>query len=495
MATIKELLGKLNLGTSVAEFDEDLESYFVETNVFREFVRDRVDIIAGDKGTGKTAIYRFINKRHDEIPELNGLVIIPAFNPSGNPIFSKLTERDVLTEPEYVLLWKSYILSIVGNTLVANDPLLVGSDLDKMLRALGLKSEAVVPKTIFSRILGQMPDFLRWKSAEMQFSLTESGFPAITPKVEFSAEGAKSVSDTKVSAEDAFFVLNEAMRQSDVRAWVTFDRLDEAFQGFADVEVTALRALLRTYLDLTEFSNLKLKLFLRRDLFRRVTASGFVNLTHINAKKLEIIWDEEDLLSLLARRIRENKEFVEELGLSSLSDQEMFDKIFPEQVDFGLRKPKTWVWMMRRVRDGNDVKPPRNLIDLIKFSREAQLRKEDRDPREISQESLVEPDALRKGLSQLSESRVNDTLLAEAGLLSPVISKFRDGKAEHNIESLADTLDVPTSEVKNAIKPLIELGFLEDIKGTFKVPTLYREGLSITQGKAFQVADAGDDDD
>ena len=492
MSSVKSLLTKLNLGTSVAEFDEDLENYVVETNVFREFVKDRVDIIAGDKGTGKTAIYRFINKKHQDIEELKDVLIIPAFNPSGSPIFAKLTEQGALAEPDYVLLWKSYILSLVGNTLISNDPSLQGSDLDKMLKGLSLKSESVTPKGIFSKIMGQLPNFLRWKSAEVQFTLTESGMPAIIPKIEFSAENAAKVSEMKIAAEDAFTVLNAAMAGSEVRAWVTFDRLDEAFQGHAEIEVIALRALLRTYLDLTEFDSLKMKLFLRRDLFRRITSSGFVNLTHINAKKLEIIWDEEDLLNLLARRIRENKEFVSEINIENLSDQEMFEKIFPDQVDFGLRKPRTWVWIMRRIRDGNDVKPPRNLIDLIKFSREAQLRKEDRDPRDVDGTPMIEPDALRKGLSQLSESRVNDTLLAEAGSLSPVISKFRDGKAEHNIESLSQVLSLTAGDVRPAVKPLLELGFLEDVKGTYKIPTLYREGLGVTQGKAFQMG--GDED-
>ena len=152
MATVKSLLSKLNLGTSVAEFDDDLESYFVETNVFREFIRDKVDIIAGDKGTGKTAIYRFINKRHKDIKELKDVLIIPAFNPSGNPIFSKLTEQASMEEAKYVLLWKSYILSLVSNTLIENDPLLVGSDLDKMLKGLGLKTPSVTPKNVFSKI-------------------------------------------------------------------------------------------------------------------------------------------------------------------------------------------------------------------------------------------------------------------------------------------------------------------------------------------------------
>jgi len=42
----------------------------------------------------------------------------------------------------------------------------------------------------------------------------------------------------------------------------------------------------------------------------------------------------------------------------------------------------------------------------------------------------------------------------------------------------------------------MDIGFLEDIKDTYKVPTLYREGLNITQGKAFDAtADAEDEDE
>ncbi len=53
---IKDALSRLDLGSSVAEHDEALEAYFIETDVFRALVEDRRDTIAGDKGTGKTAL-------------------------------------------------------------------------------------------------------------------------------------------------------------------------------------------------------------------------------------------------------------------------------------------------------------------------------------------------------------------------------------------------------------------------------------------------------
>jgi hypothetical protein len=245
-----------------------------------------------------------------------------------------------------------------------------------------------------------------------------------------------------------------------------------------------------------ELRSIRLKLFVRRDLFRRITQGQFVNLTHINARKREIIWDEEDLKSLLCKRVRENADLREELGLDNLTDDALFDRLFPDQVDFGKRKPKTWVWMMRRIRDGNDVKPPRNLIDLVSLAVQAQIRSEVRTPREDDGKvPLIESDALRRALKQLSNDRVADTLLAEAKGYAESIEFFRRGKSEHNESSIAEVLGLPLNEARSIIKALVELGFLERIKGTYKIPTLYREGLEITQGKAFGEDETEEEDE
>lgn len=153
--------------------------------------------------------------------------------------------------------------------------------------------------------------------------------------------------------------------------------------------------------------------------------------------------------------------------------------------------------MMSRIRDGNGIKPPRNLIDLALKAKEAQIRSEDRSPHEYAPDlQLIEPDSIRRAHRALSEQRVQDTLLAEAADLAPIINRFRGGKAEHNEASLAALLGVPDAEVRAAIKPLIEMGFLEEIGSrSFKVPMLYRDGLEITQGKAFAFEAVDDDNE
>lgn len=490
MNTVKNLLKELNLGNSVAEFENSLESYFVETETFNALVSGKIDIVAGDKGTGKTALYKILKKRYREFKELENIEIIPAFNPSGNPVFQSITQKEPLSEAEYNELWKAYILSICGNWLIGIYGPTYSPSIAKLaalLEGLDFLTGNDSPPTVFARIVAKIGQMVSWKSVSTRVVVQPDGSFEFEPKVEFGAEEeVNKIPHEAIDLTQALTLLNRCFIECEIIAWIAIDRLDEAFQGFENVEIPALRALFRTYLDFNEFSNLKIKLFVRRDLFRRIVGDGFVNLTHINAMKKEIIWDEEDLLNLLCRRIRLNEKFCREIGIFDAPDSAVFSALFPNQVDQGLRKPKTWVWVMRRIRDGNDVKPPRNLIDLITFARDAQLRREDRDPREYREDTKAfEPEALRKALSLPSEQRVNDTLLAEAKALAPLVERFRRGKAEHNEESIALLFGIGTREVTTFVKPLIDLGFLEEIKGNYKIPALYREGLEVTQGKGF----------
>jgi hypothetical protein len=79
-------------------------------------------------------------------------------------------------------------------------------------------------------------------------------------------------------------------------------------------------------------------------------------------------------------------------------------------------------------------------------------------------------------------------LLAEAGDLAPHIERFRDSKAEQNEESLSQMLQKSGDELKQILKVLCQIGFLEETGETYKVPMVYRDGLNITQGKAFDAA-------
>lgn len=109
------ILSNLSIGESIAETDEGLDRYFVNTHTFNVLLRGEKDIVAGDKGTGKTALYRILIKRARSLPELRNVQVIPAFNLTGNPIFQELLKVPVQTEGQYIAFWKTYFLSLVGN--------------------------------------------------------------------------------------------------------------------------------------------------------------------------------------------------------------------------------------------------------------------------------------------------------------------------------------------------------------------------------------------
>lgn len=498
---VREILQLLDLGNSVAEHDAALEKYFIETETMRMFVKDMKDIVAGDKGTGKTALYRIIIGRYTTMPELKAVEVVSGFNPAGNPVFQQLAQGEVLEEGQYITIWKAYVLALVGNwILTLNDGVFTDSmfELDKMLREIGLRSADDSPSTIFPLLMNLFRRLANPRSAELTMSVSPQGLPIVAPKVEFD-QATEPTPQRLIPHDEALGLLNKVLEEVDLSIWVVLDRLDEAFIGFPKAEILALRALFRTYLDLLAFPRIRLKLFVRKDLFRRIVGGGFVNLTHVNARKVEIEWDEEDLRHLLGKRIESNEDFIAAVGARERPVDELFDVLFPPKVDAAEKKPTTWNWMMARIRDGNGVRPPRNLIDLANKAREVQLRKEQRSDRDyVPGEPLIEPESIKRGLAALSDERVNDTLLAEAGdEYAALIERFRGGKAEQNDTTIAAVLGMANGPTRDAIKGLMELGFLEHIasSSSYKVPMLYRAGLGITQGKAFDAESATEDDE
>ena len=143
---------------------------------------------------------------------------------------------------------------------------------------------------------------------------------------------------------------------------------------------------------------------------------------------------------------------------------------------------------MSSIRDGNNIKAPRNLNKLLEQAREAQLRSEDRVPTEFTSPIwIIEADSVQT-CSSCSQCNActRFTLLAEASELVPLLQKFRDGKAEHNTKSISIILGVSEDEARLAAKLLEEIGFLEEVGSAFKIPMLYREAMAITQGKAYR---------
>ena len=177
-----------------------------------------------------------------------------------------------------------------------------------------------------------------------------------------------------------FETASEALDEAGRSAWILLDRLDVAFAETDELEQNALRALFRTYLDLQGFARLRLKIFLRSDIWSRLTKSGFREASHLT-RTVTIAWNRTSLLNLIVRRalqsegLRQLYSVDEQLLLSAADQETLFYWMFPDQVESGSNKPRTLEWLLSHTQDSSNQTAPRELIHLLNSIRDTQYRK------------------------------------------------------------------------------------------------------------------------
>lgn len=496
---IKEILSTINLGSTVAENEETLENYFLETRVFDNLISDKIDVISGSKGTGKSAIYKYITQNYHKIAALKNIVVIPAINPTGDPIFKIITDNDNISATQFTDLWKWYAFSLAGNKMMEiyeGETSEQIKQLDYILTKSNLRLNNTMPRKAFEHIVNWFRKLVNPSFLEGGISIDVStGLPVFSAKANYSTEGLQETKMEIITADKALEIINNILIAKGFRIWVFMDRLDEAFHMFSQVGNTAIRALFRAHLHFTEFTNIKLKIFVRNDIFKKINIpTPFVNLTHI--RKGEIIWYDEDLFELLHKRIKASQSFINALLLEEYTRDQLFRIIFPGNIDGGM---STLNWILSRIRDGNNIKSPRNLIDLITRSIDEQEHIDLHSNREYSNHvAILSSNSIKNAHIKLSQDRVIDTLPDEAGEYSSIIELFRNSKSEHDFNSISLLINIPVPnesgkpdpkraalDIPNIIDVLAYIGFLEPVKTKYKIPWLYRPGLNITAGKAF----------
>src|SRR5438093_13298617 len=106
-AKAADLLQALNLGESIAEVDTLLETVRVETSAFSDLLRDKVDLIPGTKGSGKSALFRiFADFLPEHLLSSRKVVIAHGVQKHGDDVFHAYkTQFDQLSEDDFVGFW------------------------------------------------------------------------------------------------------------------------------------------------------------------------------------------------------------------------------------------------------------------------------------------------------------------------------------------------------------------------------------------------------
>lgn len=491
------VLRSISFGHRVAEEETDvLSTYFVETDHWLRLYRGDIDVIYGPKGSGKSALYSLLLSNNTELFDRN-IVLVAGENPRGATAFRDLVTDPPASEREFVGLWKLYIASLLHSAL-ADYGIQTDStrQLEEALAREGLVKGALSLAGLLRAVVDYARRALRPQALEGGLEIDPvtqlpKGFKG---KIIFSEPGGKPADPELKSVDRLLDLANAALSESKFQAWVLLDRLDVAFAEESELENNALRALFRVYLDLLALSNVKLKIFLRTDIWTRITTEGFREASHIT-RHVTISWNRSSLLNLVVRRalhnrvLREGFGVGEDLSRQSVELQEnFFYRMCPDQVDVGPNKPNTIDWMLTRTRDGTKSNAPRELIHFLNSLREVQVKRIEVGEDVPEGEQLFARPSFKDALPEVSKVRLEQTLYAEYPAQKELLEKLRGAKTLQTPETLADIWGLSPEEAALRAGDLASIGFFEP-RGTrqspeYWVPFLYRDALDLVQGAA-----------
>lgn len=481
--TKREVLEATNFGSHVAEDEvEDLAAYFLKTDQFNKILSGLTDIVYGPKGSGKSAIYLYLLK--SGVRSLPGNVrLVAAEKPLGTPAFSSLVEHPDATGQQLQYLWKLYFLVLVSSHF--REWSVSGTPAEGVIDALK-KAKLLPSEKSLNSYLRAVVDYVMPASVKGSMSVDPSTWtPTVTGEITFREPSAEAAAAGHMSVDKLWRRCNEALGENNLLVWLLLDRLDAAFAESEGLESRALRALFTVYLDLREHHQISLKIFLRSDIWKRVSAEGLREASHLVPRSTTIVWDQQGLLDLIVQRILRNESLRRFFGVSEPADvsglyrqQTFFNRLFSP-----LRKQQAIDWILNLTSDGSGNTAPREVIHLLSSARSVQLRKLEQRHDETIGEALFSDAAVIEGLGAVSKARLDQTLYTEYPALKLWVEKLREEKTEQAPQELGRIWQMLPSQAVDVANRLVEVGFFNR-KGSkqypvFSVPPLYAAALGM----------------
>ena len=248
------------------------------------------------------------------------------------------------------------------------------------------------------------------------------------------------------------------------------------------------------YRDFAGLDRIKLKIFLRSDIWKRITEMGFREASHIT-KVAVLDWKPASLLNLVVKRLLNNSILIKEFGINAKlvlrdfrAQADLFYRFFPKQVEQGSRKSTTLDWIISRCADATGKTAPREIMHLLNSAREQEVARIERGEDAPSDDIIFDHTVFKPALATVSEARLVQTIYAEYPELKPWLTDLEGEKTEQTLESLCAIWKTSEDEAARRTQTLVEIGFFQERESgglaTFWVPFLYRDGLSLSQGLA-----------
>lgn len=310
-----EKLSDFTFGDPEAKEDPLLQNSFCDIKPVHEFLQSsNKAIVLGERGSGKSALFRLISERKlsfrndgklkqiyvsiDEDLEYFGLNEF--LNRSIKDSSGKATER-------FRIAWEIFILNRIISDLrtqYKNDSGIKIIE-DEFARSIGLET------TIKTSILDLLKKTKKTFGVKLEGGHTGLVIPNFYTSVEPSSAVVES-NETSLMLDTVSIKkkIREVLKRNKAVMFVLIDKLDEfVVNAEYDLQKVNLQALLETQRNFHAYPEIKIKLFLRTDLFKRLDFES-LGYDKVSTKTVELKWSETDIRQFIARRILHNMQNI-----------------------------------------------------------------------------------------------------------------------------------------------------------------------------------------
>lgn len=456
-------LTDLQFGSEEAERDGLLDESYVRRPSLNRILDQRRSIVVGDRGSGKSAIFRKLAAGAFDLGEAARVEVCPVAD--STDLLHRIIDKDAGLDAEGLrAAWLVVVASVVASALPSSAPKEVRRTATDLGAAFGIPGEK---RNLGLRLL---------RAAARPFAGTTLRF-AVGP-VNLEAQlpaGSGKTSGGTVDIEKFFRAADDVFSASQLRVVVMFDRIDETFKYDRARQESLVQGLLQAEARVSMLKSIGLVVFLRTDLFELYDIQ---EKTKLVSRTVTLEWSEEEWLQLLVNRVLANQQ-VQRLAESlhatdgSVDVRGALEALFPAQIE----GQPVQRWLIDSVRNGNGDVSPRLAILLLHLTRDFSPRTEEA----VATLPLFSPEAVRQAMTKLSDLSysevVNDFKVATSFVLN-----CRAGKLESfALSDVEDLFDHAEGTVSEQVRLLERLGFLERVvleedsetKSLFRVPKLY----------------------
>jgi hypothetical protein len=456
-------LADLKFGAEEAERDELLDESFVRRRGMGAIFDQHRSIVVGDRGSGKSAIFRKLAAGTSAADVHRRSEICPVTN-TGD-LLHRIVAGDAWLDADALrAAWLVVVASVVASTVPASAPRKLRRDAADLRAAFGLSTEATSPASHMLRTV-----FGLFGGTTLNFAVGPVNLQAKLPS------GNGRPSRASVDVESFLQEADSLLRESARRVAVMFDRIDETFRYDRAKQEAVVQSLLQAEGRVSLLECIELVVFLRTDFFELYDIQEKNKLV---SRTITLDWSEEEWLQVLVRRVFANEPF-QRLATrlrdtdGAIETRSALEVLFPPEVE-GQPIDR---WLIDSLRNGNGDVSPRLAILLLYISRDMSANPEG----VVSTLPLFSAEVAGKAMTKLSDLSfsefVNDFKVAPSFVLNVRAGKLYDFSM-HDVENLFSEAEGKISE---QVRLLERLGFLERVvqesssgaKSLFRIPKLY----------------------